>query len=285
MKISGKHAYCIMAHGNWEQLQMLITALDDERNDIFLHIDKKALDSYKQFGGSKSKHSSIYLIKSYDVRWSDFSQTSAELALFQRVVNCGVEYERVHLISGSDMPLRNQDYIHVFFKGKKEEYLIVRTNKKFSIRIKYYHFFVRYRRKYKFFNILRRILLLVQLPFVDRLKKCPLPYAWGTNWCSLTMKAVNFLCDHKEICQSIFKYSTSSDELYKQMLLNSSPEFSFSSSEEGNLRYVDFSERNPSPKILTIADYDKIMSSGCLFARKFDIHKDKRVVEKILESL
>ena len=76
-----------------------------------------------------------------------------------------------------------------------------------------------------------------------------------------------------------------SDELYKQMLLNSSPEFSFSSSEEGNLRYVDFSERNPSPKILTIADYDKIMSSGCLFARKFDIHKDKRVVEKILESL
>lgn len=99
------------------------------------------------------------------------------------------------------------------------------------------------------------------------------------------MKAVNFLCDHKEICQSIFKYSTSSDELYKQMLLNSSPEFSFSSSEEGNLRYVDFSERNPSPKILTIADYDKIMNSGCLFARKFDIHKDKRVVEKILESL
>lgn len=80
-------------------------------------------------------HSSIYLIKSYDVRWSDVSQTSAELALFQRVVNCGVEYERVHLISGSDMPLRNQDYIHSFFKGKKEEYLIVRTNKKFSIRI------------------------------------------------------------------------------------------------------------------------------------------------------
>lgn len=60
---------------------------------------------------------------------------------------------------------------------------------------------------------------------------------------------------------------TSSDELYKQMLLNSSPEFSFFSSEEGNLRYVDFSERNPSPKILTIADYAKIMSSGCLFVR------------------
>lgn len=51
MKILGKHAYCIMAHGNWEQLQMLITALDDERNDIFLHIDKKAL---LQFGITSS---------------------------------------------------------------------------------------------------------------------------------------------------------------------------------------------------------------------------------------
>ncbi len=53
MNVMNKHAYCIMAHGNWEQLQMLINALDDVRNDIFLHIDKKALNSYNRFGGGK----------------------------------------------------------------------------------------------------------------------------------------------------------------------------------------------------------------------------------------
>lgn len=283
--MADKHAYCIMAHGNWEQLQMLINALDDERNDIFLHIDKKALNSYQQFGGGKSKQSPIYLIKSYDVRWSDISQTNAELALFQKVVDSGNVYERVHLISGSDLPLRSQNYIHDFFRRKNEEYLVVHTSNDFSIRIKYYHFFVRLRRKHKVFDVLRRILLLMQLPFVNRLKNCPLPYAWGTNWCSLTMKAVKYLCDHKDICRSIFRYSTSSDELYKQMLLNSNPEFTFSSSKEGNLRYVDFSEHQPSPKTLTMKDYDKIMSSDCLFARKFDINKDRQVVEKILANL
>ena len=35
MNNTDKHAYCIMAHDNWEQLQMLIGVLDDERNDIY----------------------------------------------------------------------------------------------------------------------------------------------------------------------------------------------------------------------------------------------------------
>ncbi len=284
MNVMNKHAYCIMAHGNWEQLQMLINALDDVRNDIFLHIDKKALNSYNRFGGA-NEQSSLYLIDSLDVRWSDYSQTIAELALFQKVVDTGVEYDRVHLISGSDLPLRNQDYIHDFFKGKNEEYLVVNSTDDFKVRVKYYHFFVRWRRIHPVFNLLRRALLLLQIPFVDRLKKCPLPYVWGTNWCSLTMKAVRHLCANKGICDSIFQYSTSSDELYKQMILNACPEFVFSLAKEGNMRYVDFSAHLPSPKTLTMEDYDKIMSSDCLFARKFDINKDRQVVEKILANL
>lgn len=285
MNVMNKHAFCIMAHGNWEQLQMLINALDDVRNDIFLHIDKKTLNSYNRFGGGQTQQSSLYLIDSLDVRWSDYSQTIAELALFQKVVDTGEEYDRVHLISGSDLPLRNQDYIHDFFKGKNEEYLVVNSTDDFKVRVKYYHFFVRWRRIHPVFNLLRRALLLLQIPFVDRLKKCPLPYVWGTNWCSLTMKAVRHLCANKGICDSIFQYSTSSDELYKQMILNACPEFVFSLAKEGNMRYVDFSAHLPSPKTLTMEDYDKIMSSDCLFARKFDINKDRQVVEKILANL
>lgn len=43
-----KHAYCIMAHGNWQQLQLLVNALDDVRNDIYLHVDRKAEESCLQ---------------------------------------------------------------------------------------------------------------------------------------------------------------------------------------------------------------------------------------------
>ena len=43
-----KHAYCIMAHGNWDTLQKLVSAVDDSRNDIYLHIDSKSYNEYLQ---------------------------------------------------------------------------------------------------------------------------------------------------------------------------------------------------------------------------------------------
>ena len=36
-----KHAYLILAHNNFYCLERLLKLLDDERNDIFLHVDKK----------------------------------------------------------------------------------------------------------------------------------------------------------------------------------------------------------------------------------------------------
>ena len=38
------HAYMIIAHRQFDLLAKLITALDDERNDIFVHIDAKVRD-------------------------------------------------------------------------------------------------------------------------------------------------------------------------------------------------------------------------------------------------
>ena len=39
-----KHAYLIIAHTQPELLKILLKMLDDERNDIYLHIDSKAKD-------------------------------------------------------------------------------------------------------------------------------------------------------------------------------------------------------------------------------------------------
>ena len=37
----GKHAYLIIAHNNFYILKKLIALIDDERNDIYIHVDKK----------------------------------------------------------------------------------------------------------------------------------------------------------------------------------------------------------------------------------------------------
>ena len=37
----GKHAYLIMTHADEYLLQVLISMLDDKRNDIYIHADSK----------------------------------------------------------------------------------------------------------------------------------------------------------------------------------------------------------------------------------------------------
>ena len=277
-----KHAYCIMAHGNWKQLQLLVTLIDDRRNDIYLHVDAKAIDGYKKMGGVSIDRSHLKLIKSEDVRWSDISQADVEVELFRAVCHSGEEYSRIHLISGADLPIKSQDDIHDFFKDKQEEFIDISAPSQYIRRIKYYHFFVRVRRKYRWAEIMRKLLILLQMPFINRLKHCPLRFAYGANWCSLTQKAVEEIENKWALYRPIFIHSTSSDELYKQMILLANSTMIFA--KEGNLRYVDFSSQQPSPKTLLIEDYEKIMNSNCVFARKFDINVDKEIVEKIQET-
>lgn len=68
------------------------------------------------------------------------------------------------------------------------------------------------------------------------------------------------------------------------MILLSAGNFKFAK-EEGCLRYVDFSEHNPSPRVLTVQDLNKIMSSHCIFARKFDEKVDSEVIKLIVKKV
>lgn len=69
------------------------------------------------------------------------------------------------------------------------------------------------------------------------------------------------------------------------MILSSNPRFVFSDAKDGNLRYIDFSEHKPSPKILTTEDYAKMHQSKSLFARKFDIAVDEQIIMKIIGEI
>ena len=68
-----KHAYLVMAHNEPEILKVLLSMLDDERNDIYLHIDKKSnlIDTNEV----KLKHAGFFVLeKRFKLYWMDFSQ-------------------------------------------------------------------------------------------------------------------------------------------------------------------------------------------------------------------
>ncbi len=64
----GKHAYLIMAHNQPEHLRKLLDVLDNERNDIFIHLDKKSsIDSQSLL--DICQKSKMYFTNRLNVYW------------------------------------------------------------------------------------------------------------------------------------------------------------------------------------------------------------------------
>ena len=76
-----KHAYLIMAHHEFEVLGKLVQAIDDKRNDIFIHFDAK-LKSYPVL---KAHNANLYILeKRIDIHWGHISQIKAEYPCLRR---------------------------------------------------------------------------------------------------------------------------------------------------------------------------------------------------------
>ena len=64
-----KHTYLIMAHNEFEVLKELLLGLDDDRNHIYIHFDKKV----KEIPDLKLEKSKLYILENrIDVRWGTF---------------------------------------------------------------------------------------------------------------------------------------------------------------------------------------------------------------------
>ncbi len=84
----GKHAYLIMVHEQSYVLECLLRLLDNELNDIFIHIDKKS--TFVDENGLRKfvSRSNLVFLKKYKVFWGDDSLVKATVALLK----CALEY-------------------------------------------------------------------------------------------------------------------------------------------------------------------------------------------------
>lgn len=64
-----RHAYLIICHNNFKILQMLLSAIDDDRNDIYIHVDKKTVDvPFEDIQGAVC-HSPLTFIERLSINW------------------------------------------------------------------------------------------------------------------------------------------------------------------------------------------------------------------------
>lgn len=281
-----KHAYLIMAHNNFRLLELLLLQLDDKRNDIYVHIDKKIKNfDFKYFLSVCRQAKVVFLKKRINVKWGESSQVRTELLLFETASK--EKHSYYHLISGVDLPLQTQDYIHSYFENDDRLYLYFKPECSLwdYQRLSLYHFPKTWEP-----HILAYLYMLQHKFNVDRIKKYKMKMCKGYNWCSITHEGVLYLLKNKRFIKKITRWTVCADEVYKQYLFYNS-EFAYlifrnSNNDTDDLREVDWKQRvGDSPHVYTENDYEKLISSPKLFARKFDENIDSKIIELIVNDV
>lgn len=265
-----KHAILIMAHAESEMLRKLIGEIDDERADIFVHIDSKAPFDGSELHAAKSRLT--VLPERIDGRWGDYSLVEMELALLQAATDTD-RYARYHLISGMDMLTAGVgDIISECQTAPRTEFIALARNvRPDELRYRSQHRFLfarNFRSKNPLLRVVRKAWAMCQSAAGYR--RCPLPIVKGSQWWSITDSFAHYCLDRSAWIEQWFRGTYCPDEMVFQTLCVNS-EFAgdicrADDEFEGNRRYIKWHDGAIQP--LTEADIDRARQEGRWFARK-----------------
>ncbi|MEX1549585.1 beta-1,6-N-acetylglucosaminyltransferase, partial [Enterococcus sp. C54] len=274
---------------NFDMLSLLLKELDDIRNDIVIHIDKKSSNVNIADLKTHCQYSEVSFIESISVTWGAYSQIECELALLKAAVKRNYNY--YHLISGLDFPLKSQDYIHEFFdKNDGKEYIQFQQPKikqRNLERVMYYYpFQEKVGKKKNFLWFLGKLYKIIQ-KFLNsnRIKSDKYTFQMGANWFSITNDLAKYVLEQEKFINDYFKDTINGDELFLQTIVYNSKFLekvntpNFDNSCHSNMRYVVW--ENDTPKYFCDSDYDMLINREELFARKFNVSYSGQLVNKL----
>lgn len=293
-----RHAYLIMAYNNFDQLGTLLRLLDDDRNDLYLHIDAKTPRAEVPDLGRYVSRSKLTIVEPIPVAWGGYSQVRCEMRLIRAALESGAPYGYLHLLSGADLPIKTNDEICQFLQehdGKEFIAFVYRGANDGHMdaikeRIAIHHPWQE--RTGRKDDLPTRVLSKAQkLLRVDRLKGTGLKeIGKGSQWFSITAEFGRYLMEQEPLVERTFRSSYCSDELFIQTMVLNSPfvDSLYDPNGDGcgdNLRLIDW-ERG-APYVLRSQDYSEIMDAPVskLFARKFDERVDAAIIRRIADTL
>lgn len=285
-----KNAFLIIAHNEWSILKKMLEVLDHVDNDIYLHIDKKAGEFKQEEFISVVNKSKIFLIERTDVTWGGDSQIWCEYNLLLEATKRGYEY--YHLLSGVDFPLKNISDINRFFEENKgKEFVRFDPNyselSSESAKVKYYFLWQNKigngkskSMSIRFYKFMQTVFIILQkLVGMNRLKHAEIELRKGSNWFDITHNLAAYIVENKEMIEKHLSKTFCGDEFFVQSLVWSSPYKENISTE--CVHYIDWDRGRP--YIFTNQDYDELVNTSALFARKFSTEKDVEIVERLYE--
>jgi hypothetical protein len=271
-----KIGYIITAHTLPEHLVRLVRRLASDNARFFVHVDRRAPDSVyaaveRELGGRPD----VRLIQRHSVHWCAFSPVRAALEGVDALLASPERLDYGVLITGQDYPLRPPAAIEsALAEASGRSFITYRPSEgRFLKRLTRWHWHGtllgrRTRVPNRFVRLTKRRTLPAGLA----------PFNGSAHWC-LSRDCLEHVATLDPDIVRFFRWSACPDESFFQTILMSSPLKDTLVNDD--LRYMDWSEGGPSPRILTTWDLERMLRSRALFARKFDPRVDTKVLDAL----
>ena len=258
----------ITAYRDIPQLLRLVEWFDDDF-ELFIHLDLKCQEDCSAL----EHRGHIHFYRSYNIKWGDYRHLLAILLLMRESFR-HADLEYFHLITGSDYPCISKEGLKQFGEEHKNDNYVEHFQLPYSEwgaeggldRIKYYWMQPSYRVKHgrlveKSIKWQRRLGVSRSFKYFNGKI-----YGGGTYW-SVSREAVgqalNYMDSHPDYLRR-FRMTSIAEEICLPSLWAGIG----MPMHNDYKRYIDWGPDGGNPQVLTEKDYDKIVGSGALFARK-----------------
>jgi Core-2/I-Branching enzyme len=274
-----KIACIIMAHKEPQQIERFIKKFIHLPFDFFIHLDKKI--NRQHFDYLAALPQVFFVKKRIRVRWASYNFFQAEIQSFKEVLDCGIQYDYISVMSGQDYPIKPvSDFYEFLQKNQGRNFISYEDDgiwwSRAVTRINKYHFTnFGFRGRYRI-----QFLINALLPA----RKFPLPYTLygGPRAMCMTISRdcadyiVGFMGSNKNL-RRFLRFTWGADEfMIPTLIMNSTFKQTVINN---NFYYIDWSKGGASPKTLTTADYERLLASDKMMARKFDIQLDEEILD------
>ncbi|MBN1427325.1 MAG: glycosyl transferase family 14 [Anaerolineae bacterium] len=293
--------YFVMAHKNAEQVIRLINRLDDEDVHFFIHVDLKANDVYQAVCAALADRPNCQFVKRIRAAWATFDLVRIPLICIKALCDSGLSYDFAVKLSAQDYPLTSNAVIKQTLSGYTGKQLIKHAPLPIDAwvdggwrRVRRYYFtfgskLVVYP-PYKFESSIEKMVARLLSLFLLSERKIPHGYQvyGGEAWWCLTQPCIDYVNQFvttpkgRDILRA-FHFTRNTAELFMHTVVMNSP---FKDTVVNrNLHYIDWPTDQHNPEILDKTDFDKLIESGQLFARKFDVSIDSEILDMLDEHI
>jgi hypothetical protein len=289
-----KVAYIVLAHHQPSQLARLVRVLGEGSGNIIIHVDAKA--SIDQFRSACAGTRDVrWIDPRVRVNWYGFSTVVATRRLLKKALQLP-DVGRICLLSGNDYPIKSVEQIETTLLNGHTEYMRVDRllcgvdRDGHTDDVERYHFCdwpsfnpsaaVSRPRRYALCHRIERI--VNDVLGRRRYPEGHVPYQ-GSQWWALTRECAQYVdryIDEHPAFWKFHRYGRVPDEIVFHTVVKQSPFGGRVSHDiaqagvspyEAGCHYVDWITPGVRlPKVLDLGDWERLRSSRCLFARKFD---------------